>query len=1408
MADQYYIEQGYYTPDGYFVYVADAQLTASSSGTLTALGGIQRNAISSLSATASISCDATRLGAPTEASASLSASAQISTTVVKTVDVSSTQSVEFTFTSSAGRILEAQGSFTGAFAPTLSVEVIRNHTAILDANFTVTTVGVANRSTSITVDTIAALNAQAAKTVDVQSTQTSTATISTQAVTTKSATSTLTSTATVTCDALNVQFASASMAVGSVLYSRVFKRYDVPWQIELTSGLPSIDTSIKKWGDGSLTSTSGTSYIRYYPSDDWPGDLVLEFWHYRSTSTAGIQINLYRLSDSAIQWNLSTGANRVGINYASGTSPTVTTFNTATNTLSTGWQHIVYVYDATQAESAIFIDGIRRYFRQDPVMAVRSGRKYFEVLIPNNDYKIDELRILKVAPNSVGFDQRSTTCTVPTGPYRNTSTTRFLAHYDTDFAADFTELELGQASLSSTITLSATGQETAAGSATLTSQSTISVIGSLLNVAQASITSTASLSATIGTSESGEAAITASADLTATASKTTDINSSQNAEANTSTTITRQREFAVSLTGAFTPTLSIDVLRNHTAILDAVFTVSAQISAVQSAQASITASTNVSTDITVARTFNIDAAATVTQSASADRIRTTSTNWLSEFQFTAQAGQEQEASASITATTALTVNTDRIRGLASTQFSVASLQLTEANVYRNLGDQTLTAQASLSADVFRIKPFASAISSTATVSIQSVKTTDSESNISAEIALATQPVKTASAQTNFASIATQLSVAYINATGTITLGSTSSLSVIIGSIKPIEIQRPIQGIRFDVEPLNSNLNDHFLQLYKSDPLTNFDRTTANFLVSFWAYSPDGTVLDHFSNSIYDQGSIRVYPDRVEFRDVATNHTFSGGSWTPTFGVTDGYQIQWTGLNTENWNHYIIYRGGSQQKIKLYINGQDQGDPQVGEAHAGYLGLLSPMPDGTSNRRLQWSIGANPVWWNESINELNKAARSVSITEGAVSQFVSWFQTNVPNATSSLVRDKLYADGYIDLGYQGTATGLNRPRIFFNLQEYTDSQNRGNLELDYGQWREITQVDYNPDWDNINWTLTTDYELSASDQVNPGFFIQSSLTVSILGVFLNTATLSATTTLACSAVKTVRALSTQTAQAQLAVTPNIQTGIISSQSAEFSLLADVNLGPAGGAALFDHSATLTAQVGYLRDQSSTQSVSASFTADVMVIPPISGDALLTVFASQTTQAGFLISAQLAKSSAFTITVEGTVIDPVRASGTLQVDTALVCEITRVRPGISLEMSAASMTADATVIPPIRAEATLATAFTLTANISGVYDSITLTASLGTMSIAPVKTARPTTSLTGIFTAETIAGSRIGIVALLQAQGFQLTAGDIINIDPYLTLRILPELRLISIEPETRTITITAESRTLLIEGYSQ
>ena len=215
MADLYYIDDDYFTPDGYFVYTADAQANINSSSTLSASVGKLVNASASINSSStldanggksvvagaslatavSLACVADLIKSTTASltsSSSLtvsaerfrdSSSSQSSTTsltnlISKFTGLASSLTVSSTMACTAGRIQQGSATFTSAFSPTLTAIGYRNHVANLTSEFVVSVTTRATKRISIALTTSVNLSLQAQKTTNLTRTLTSTATLS------------------------------------------------------------------------------------------------------------------------------------------------------------------------------------------------------------------------------------------------------------------------------------------------------------------------------------------------------------------------------------------------------------------------------------------------------------------------------------------------------------------------------------------------------------------------------------------------------------------------------------------------------------------------------------------------------------------------------------------------------------------------------------------------------------------------------------------------------------------------------------------------------------------------------------------------------------------------------------------------------------------------------------------------------------------------------------------------------------------------------------------------------------------------------------------------------------------------------------------------------------------------------
>jgi len=264
-----------------------------------------------------------------------------------------------------------------------------------------------------------------------------------------------------------------------------------------------------------------------------------------------------------------------------------------------------------------------------------------------------------------------------------------------------------------------------------------------------------------------------------------------------------------------------------------------------------------------------------------------------------------------------------------------------------------------------------------------------------------------------------------------------------------------------------------------------------------------------------------------------------------------------------------------------------------------------------------------------------------------------------------------------------------------------------------------------------------------------------------GVFLYTASLAADTALTATGFRTLELASTQT------VTTDQQTliGVIKPAASELSA-------------------------------ETTQTTSAVKTAN--------GQSDLSVSASVFAEIGDLDSAQATLSAAFELECQAVIIDPTRASALLQSAFTVSANIDVIVNNTVTATSAFTLSADVTVIPPVRVEANLQVTASLSATIGSIEQFAVLVMSAGTMTTQAqaLKDAFVNMPCVSSQTAQAQRQFR-STTANLSVTGFQLTAGDIINLDPALTLTVKPESRLLTILPESRVYEVQGETRTLII-----
>jgi hypothetical protein len=228
-----------------------------------------------------------------------------------------------------------------------------------------------------------------------------------------------------------------------------------------------------------------------------------------------------------------------------------------------------------------------------------------------------------------------------------------------------------------------------------------------------------------------------------------------------------------------------------------------------------------------------------------------------------------------------------------------------------------------------------------------------------------------------------------------------------------------------------------------------------------------------------------------------------------------------------------------------------------------------------------------------------------------------------------------------------------------------------------------------------------------------------------------------------------------------------------------------------------SATATAFTGIIADITAESTVSATVFRTQEFTSAITAVASVGVIVGATEQFDAAVTAQ------FTLDCDSVVKPPIRTEANLLSQFTVTADPASFTDAITMMMSSGTLTADVTVIPPVRAEANLVTTSTLTVIIGSIEQFAVLTASSGTMSITAVKRTGILETLSTVSTVTATITHYKGIILTVTAFNTQLTAGDIINLDPYLTLKINSETRGLLILKETRDITIESETRVNII-----
>ena len=565
--DQLYIEDGYFTPDGYYVYIAEARVDltpyidegyidfnyyeyyggfASLTAELTEVVGQLKEAEAQLSSTVSTSVSAQRTR---NADSAVDCAFTQTATVTRIQQGASAVSAQASQTTQAVKTVSADINAGALFSPSITVEAVKNMTAVIDCVATISADTQATKVFNITLSTVVTQSLQGVYTADAQSSIASDFNITATTDVVKEYSSNQSSEFTQTVSIDKLKRASASLSSAASLSAQALNLGDRPLQLE-TAGTTSFDTAQKKFGTHSLQQT-GSQPISYYAGyDQLPqtSNFYISGWYRPDTGAinqSGIRYLAFIINTLRIDL-LGDDTVRLSIIDTAGNLQVV---GTSTAISANNWYHIAVSRKGQGL--ALWLNGTRAAYVNNffDVFSFNNSTIQPLVRFAQTTGHYDEWEMQK---DTFGiYDTANTTYTVPTTETANNETnTRFLFHWDNSYADDISKQ--GAATLSAQASQTSVITKTVGASANLTSA--VTQTATATKAVQAQINLNAAFSQSVSAEDIDLAEIALSAEFTLQA-QVDDLDLA-----------------AASLTSEFTFTVSTDKLKGAVIDVGAMFT--------------------------------------------------------------------------------------------------------------------------------------------------------------------------------------------------------------------------------------------------------------------------------------------------------------------------------------------------------------------------------------------------------------------------------------------------------------------------------------------------------------------------------------------------------------------------------------------------------------------------------------------------------------------------------------------------------------------------------------------------------------------------------------------------------------------------------------------------------------------
>ncbi len=1346
-----------------------------------------------LTATFSLSADANRLRgveSPLQSYISLNAAVGI----VKQTAVSLDSS--FVQTTSVGKIISASADISGVFDSQLSINVTKNSFAILDS--------------------VSTVSAAVTKTTGITAALASTASINAAALKIKSLAADLSATANISVNGGKLNAISLALSSQATLFANRYAGNGRPRQWAVTNSL-AYSNSITKYGTHSLYLNAGTDYAFSEASGEFlvkaNENFVFEMWVYKNgdptfnleptyagvgrlqNNNSGRDMRNFNSADD--HWAIGSNfTNRLQFKYNNaGTVQTITTTQTVA---ASSWFHVAIrrtngntlqlLYNNSVVGSATFSGAF-----QIPSSSTWSRLGLFNGLgsSPTNMY-YDEISY-KIGSDQIdGYSSQI---------YNDPSTQVILLHLDNNLTDDISVTAFASAALSSTASISAVVTKAVLGSAALSSISTVQAQISAIRSAAANLScqgfeiitpgklkqftadliSTSSLSALVGPLRAAQAQLTSTATTSVTGQRIRFASASFSAFNSELVAGDRVRSTRADLVSTASVTATITKTTRITAGLQSIATANITAAAVES-------DLNLTSWILGVRVDNTQ----LEYIGTTDILLDETTDTLYELvswsdRNTNTYGSGIVARESHTGTILWTKYYRLQRGSASISLPDTS-NLVLDNGYLYWAVNTASGVTPQGSRIHRL-----ALSDYTLTTFAGLGTTTTQLTIDSGSIYA---AGYQTGQTN-----NIFWLAKYTTSGTVTWQISDAYT---GNSQPAGITVKNNQVYLATRVSTGSVSG---SVYKIDPADGTKLAANNYLISFEGINQDS------NGDIWLWGQEQFVKINTDLTVVLSKRVdITRNSTTKQVYIRDlKYEVSSNRVYAIGYE--LIDNSPPNQPMRLFrfnpTNNTVDWTTAFDGVYNGDYGEFKLLLD--SNKKFYWSAPGPLTGDTGTIYDTTMVARGIKLTGGL---FYNNYAFKSPNDSAGTFSYDTITNVSVSISNK---TAQSNSTTLANFGNPTSSISTPLLSLNYQNYIYVYAV-----WGAGQLTSTATVTATVTKIRGYSAALVNTATVTITAVKTARAgaAISTTATVTAIAVKTVRTGSTISSAATVTADVRRQRNTSVTLTSTASLAA---LGTKTARTTASISSVSTLTAGILRIRSAAALLPSIATELTVAVKNATGTVTLESRATITAQTADSVTRRLSAALTGTATLTADVENIVG----FKIDLANLAQLTTVNGRIRYNSSSLNTTATATTTAAktartsaaanivctltaqpydfTKAQAALTASSQLTLTITRNRDSAATLISTATISTTAARNRLASAALASEFTPLFFINRIVRIEANLATQGFILAVGDVIKIDPFLTLTVEPETRYLLVLPENRILAIEQETRILTIEG---